>query len=243
MIALQNLQAIPFFFTTIFTSAFSVNSIAEGGVLLMVFFATYLSVISSEAGFGTSTIASGMATTTHPATMGLVNMITVFIDNLVFTLTGFVFMLALEEGIVFTNFSSTSEIIMHYSGTYYYGGAVLLLAIIFVFSLGSIITSATYGLQVIKYLIAKHRVKLVSRIYYGTIILIILLTPFGYVDDRIVRFIFAASGLILFSINIIAVILLRDVAFKTFKHYKRTSKVFKPDELKIKYQDENNIWK
>lgn len=246
IIAFTHMSFIPEFFSLIMSNAFTSTGVLGGGVLTVIVVATSLSTLSSESGLGTSTLATGIAYGTHPVQQGFASMITIFIDVVICTLTAFVIMLALNSNSLFIDINNTSELAMSSFNYAYDGGSVLLLLFVLVFTFTTLITSISYGLQVIKLLMLNstyQRYKFVSRAYLISTIILILITPLIIVGDTFFTGFVAFASIMLLAINIFVLIKLRKVTFDAYKHYKDVSHIFKAKDIDLEYTDnKDDIW-
>lgn len=246
LIAIFNLDFIPQFFKLVVENALHSTGVLDGGVWTLIVVAISLSTLSSEAGLGTSTLASGIANGSHPTQQGFASMITIFIDILVCTLTAFVIMLALNGNSIFIDINNTSELAMQSFSYAYEGGGVLLLMFVLVFTFTTLITSISYGLQVIKLLMldsSYQKYRRFTRTYLISTIVLILLTPFIGLDNTFFTSVVAFASILLLAINLFVMIKLRHVAFDAYNHYRRVGHEFKASEINLEYKDgKNDIW-
>lgn len=246
IIALEHISFIPKFIELAFTSAFSSSGILGGSILSVIVISSALSIFSSEAGLGTSTLAAGLANGAHPAEQGLVNMLTIFIDVVVCTLTAFVIMLATTNDVIFITIGKISELTIRSFAYTYQGGEILVVTFVLVFAFTSLITSILYGLQVIK--IFTHRssdkkYKRISLIYLGTVFLIILISPSISLESGLFRILIGLITGLLLTINMYAIFKLRKVVFKVYYDYKKQDDAFKSKDVGLEYLNEkNDIW-
>ncbi|WOO89400.1 alanine:cation symporter family protein [Mollicutes bacterium LVI A0078] len=246
LIALAHLEFIPKFFMLIIGNAFTPGGVLGGGVLTMIVVASALSTLSNEAGLGTSTLAAGLANGSHPAQQGFVNMITIFIDVVICSLTAFVLILAIDSGSLFAELVVPSNMAMESFDSLYKGGNVLLVLFILVFTFTTLITSITYGLQVIKQLMLNHSYrsyKIVINLYLIAVFILIILTPFIQLQKSAITAIVEVASVSLLAINIFAIYKLRRVAYKVYEHYHTVGHDFKAEDIGVEYKaGENDIW-
>jgi AGCS family alanine or glycine:cation symporter len=90
LLIVLNLNRIPYFFTAVFSGAFTPDAIFGGifGVVLMQ--GVKRGLMANEAGQGTITMAAASSDASHPCDQGCVESTGVFFDTIVCTLTGFV---------------------------------------------------------------------------------------------------------------------------------------------------------
>ena len=95
MLIILNLDQLPFFFTAVFSQAFSPEAAFGGAFGTVLVQGVKRGLMSNEAGQGTITMAAACADAKHPCEQGCVQAIGVFLDTLVIcTLTGFVVIMA-----------------------------------------------------------------------------------------------------------------------------------------------------
>lgn len=246
MIAFTHIGFVPEFFKLVLAGAFNPQGVLGGSILTMIVVATALSTLSNEAGLGTSTFAGGLANGSHPAQQGFANMITIFIDVLICTLTAFVIILALESGSIYVDVANTSELAMQSFADAYHGGSVLLLLFILVFTFTTIIASITYGTQVIKLLMLNHSYKaykMVLNSYLGLVLILILVTPYFQISNSILTGMVGLATIVLLSVNMFTIFKLRHVAFDTYDHYHHVGHEFKAKDINVDYKDQiDDIW-
>jgi len=173
-ILIVNITEVPYYFSLIFTDAFSANYINEdamfggalGGLILL---GIRRGAFSNEAGIGTAPLAHGAAKTADPVKEGLVAMLGPAIDTLIIcTLTALailvtdVWQTTEENGVSLTAsaFSQTMGV---------YGNYILLLCIA-VFAISSLFSYAYYGTKCMSFLFGAHRKHYYNYLYIGSII-------------------------------------------------------------------------
>ncbi len=247
LITFDNLYFIPQFYQLVISQAFAPKGVAGGSILMIITISTTLSTLSNEAGLGTSTLAAGLANGSHPTQQGFVNMITIFIDTLVCTMTAFVIMLALESGSIFVDVTNTSELAMESFAYAREGASVFLLMFIIVFTFTTLVTSITYGLQIIKVLMLEKPYKqyrLVTLVYLTSVIGLIVVTPFFKWQNTNFLQLVITTSLIMLLVNLIAIIKLHKVALAAYKHYSEVGHEFKSKDINVVYKDgKDDIWK
>lgn len=99
-VTLTNLSAVPEMFRTILSEAFDMKSIIGGFAGSTVLIGIKRGLFSNEAGMGSAPNASASATVSHPVKQGLVQILSVFIDTLLIcTTTAFILLLSNVQGI------------------------------------------------------------------------------------------------------------------------------------------------
>ncbi len=95
LLIFMNLDKLPYFFTSVFSGAFTPEAIFGGTFGTVLAQGVKRGLMSNEAGQGTITMAAGAASCEHPCEQGIVQSIGVFLDTMVIcTLTGFVVVMA-----------------------------------------------------------------------------------------------------------------------------------------------------
>ena len=95
LLIFMNLDTLPYFFTSVFSGAFTPEAIFGGTFGTVLAQGVKRGLMSNEAGQGTITMAAGAANCEHPCEQGIVQSIGVFLDTMVIcTLTGFVVVMA-----------------------------------------------------------------------------------------------------------------------------------------------------
>ena len=77
-----HIQEVPSAFASIFTNAFGINSVGSGLLGSTIAMGVKRGIFSNEAGQGTGAIVSAAADVPHPATQGLVQAFSVYVDTL-----------------------------------------------------------------------------------------------------------------------------------------------------------------
>lgn len=246
IIAAENITFIPKFFELIFASAFTSSGILGGSILSVIMISSALSIFSSEAGLGTSTFAAGLANGTHPAQQAFVNMVTIFIDTVICTLTAFVIMLAIESHAIFTTIGMTNGMTMRSFAYAYQGGEMLLVMFVLVFTFTSLITSISYAYQAIKIFTHNRSIrqyKQISIAYTIAVFSIILISPWVALEAGAFQIIICLTSAMLLVINLFAIYKLRKNVFKVYNHFKQNGNSFKSKDIGLKYlSEENDIW-
>ena len=95
LLIVLNLDALPYFFTAVFSGAFAPEAIFGGVFGTVLAQGVKRGLMSNEAGQGTITMAAATASCEHPCEQGFVQSIGVFLDTIIIcTLTGFVVVMA-----------------------------------------------------------------------------------------------------------------------------------------------------
>lgn len=250
-----NFTKIPSMFYLIFSSAFNMNA-AFGAVFgNAVMWGVKRGIYSNEAGQGTGAQAAGAAEVSHPAKQGLVQAFSVYVDTL-FVCTATAIMLLstgsynvanpdggflvnnLKDVPVGTAFTA-SAIDKLIPG---FGGPFIAIAIFF-FAFTTLLAFGFYADSNMAYLLRKSKhFDLYTQIVRG---ILVLSTFFGTIRTSEVAWNLADVGVGMMAwLNIIAILLLSKVAYKTLNDYEEQKKmgldpVFIPERCGIKDAD---IW-
>lgn len=99
-VTVTNLSSVPEMFQTILSEAFDIKSIIGGFAGSTVLIGIKRGLFSNEAGMGSSPNASASAAVSHPVKQGLVQILSVFIDTLLIcTTTAFILLLSNVKGV------------------------------------------------------------------------------------------------------------------------------------------------
>ena len=95
VLVIINITRIPFFFSAVFSGAFSPEAVFGGALGTVLAQGVKRGLMSNEAGQGTITMPAAAADASHPCEQGVVSSLGVFLDTIVIcTLTGFVVVMA-----------------------------------------------------------------------------------------------------------------------------------------------------
>lgn len=99
-VTVTNLSSVPEMFQTILSEAFDIKSIIGGFAGSTVLIGIKRGLFSNEAGMGSAPNASASAAVSHPVKQGLVQILSVFIDTLLIcTTTSFILLLSNVKGV------------------------------------------------------------------------------------------------------------------------------------------------
>lgn len=99
-VTVTNLSSVPEMFQTILSEAFDIKSIIGGFAGSTVLIGIKRGLFSNEAGMGSAPNASASAAVSHPVKQGLVQILSVFIDTLLIcTTTAFILLLSNVKGV------------------------------------------------------------------------------------------------------------------------------------------------
>ncbi len=154
----QNLPALPAIFSLIFKSAFGMTQAAGGfagyAISQVMLIGIKRGLFSNEAGMGSAPNSAAMATTSHPVTQGLLQMLGVFVDTLIICSATALMILAsgqYEMGMQVEGAALTQRAIASAVGGW---GNIFMAVAIFFFAWTSIIGNYAY---------AEGNVKFISR--------------------------------------------------------------------------------
>ena len=169
-IIFQNFSEIPTYIYMIFNEALSSSSL-EGGLMgSVIVIGLRRAAFSNEAGIGTEAMAHGAAKTNEPIREGLVAMIGPFIDTIIIcTLTA---LMILSTG-VYHNTESNGILLVAdaFSTRFPYFGNLILLVIIFSFSITTIISYSYYGAKCTSFLFGTKWKTMYRKFYVVSIII------------------------------------------------------------------------
>ena len=169
-VLIVNIKILPSIFISIIKSAFSLKS-GIGGLIYSVMLGVQKSIFATEAGVGTSAMASSFSENKDYVRQGYLGIIEVFFIGFVATITAFMLVLS---GVSSFNFSNVNGIeLIKYSFFYHFGslGDIFLLIVLFFFSFSSIITCYCYGELNLKNIVSSEK----AKFFLKTITFIVLL--------------------------------------------------------------------
>lgn len=209
-----NLTELPSVFYHIFTNAFGMEQAATGAFAFMVMQGIKRGLFSNEAGMGSTPNAGATAEVSHPVKQGFIQTLGVFVDTLLIsTATAFV--------ILVTNVHNSGEGLngiqltqMAMDSTLGDSGTIFIAFIVLLFSFSSIIGNYYYGESNIEYMTDS---KLAVNTFRAGVIFMVL---FGTIASLQLVWNLADIFMGLMALlNIIALLMLRKVAFKVFNDY------------------------
>jgi AGCS family alanine or glycine:cation symporter len=230
-IMFNHLSEIPALMMLIVKNAFGFEQVAGGGLGAAVLHGIKRGLYSNEAGMGSVPNVAAAAEVSHPVKQGLVQTLGVFVDTLLIcSATAFIVLLTDShllqgvEGVQITQSAMMSEL-----GIW---GNYFLTLCIFLFAFSSIIGNYYYGETNLEFIYA-HPAGVIS--YRLLVVLFVIL---GSIADLITVWNIADVFMALMAItNLIAIALLSEIAFATFKNYKQQKNagkdpIFKATEIK-----------
>lgn len=222
-IIITNITELPAVFKMIFSNAFGVKQVIGGGMGAALLNGIKRGLFSNEAGMGSAPNAAATATVSHPVKQGLIQTLGVFTDTLIIcTCTAFIVLLSSDAivqhaatnniaiadiaGIEVTQIALGSQV-----GSW---GQYFIAFCIFFFAFSSIIGNYYYGETNIQFISTK-------KIYlYLYRLLVIVMVLFGSVASMQVVWSIADVFMGLMAIlNLIAIVLLGNIAIKALQDY------------------------
>lgn len=151
ILILMNLDKVPGVFERIFAEAFGLRQVAAGGFAGVLMNGVKRGLFSNEAGSGSAPCAAAAAEADHPAKIGLVQALGVFVDTIVIcSCTAMIMLLVPErvtEGLVGMDLLQTA--MDHYMGAF---GVVFIAIILWLFSFSTFIGILFYARGNVAYL-------------------------------------------------------------------------------------------
>jgi AGCS family alanine or glycine:cation symporter len=171
----SNAARIPAVFRLIFDGAFSMQSVAGGGlgILVAMRYGIARGIYANEAGYGTAAVAYGTAQSAQPVQQGLNGVMEVFIVS--FVTSTISAMTILLTGVWQSGLTSTAAVAAGFNTTMPVAGGYIVAFCAFLFGYTTLIGWAYYGEQFFEYILGR-RVTTPYRWIYC------LLIPFGAVS-------------------------------------------------------------
>ncbi len=234
-----NITEIPGIFAMIITEAFDVQSVMGGLAGSAVVVGIKRGLFSNEAGMGSAPNASASADVEHPVKQGLVQVISVFIDTiLVCSSTAMMLFSSGVEGVkgVMDGIPYVQAAIRVNVGEW---GIHFITLSIFAFAFSSIIGNYFYAESNILFI---KNSKVALNVFRVTCVLAVFLG--AQADFSLVWNLADVTMGLMAVVNIIAIILLGNIAFKALKDYEIKKKsgeklVFKESDIGVK----DTVWK
>lgn len=208
-IIIKNISLVDDVFINIVRSAFHFKTFLVGFII-----GVQRSIFSTEAGIGSSAIASAASSSNKPVSQGLIQVFGINFDTFVIsTLTIFVILTSNYNSINFTNINGIE--ITKYAFNYHLGslGDLILIVGIILFAISTIIGGYYYIDTAIKYITKKSNTNIYKIIALLIIFVGTIISPkiiWGFVDIFVI---------VLGLINTYAIFKLRHVVFKECKKY------------------------
>ncbi len=249
VVVLMNIERLPSVFSLIINSAFGWQEAASGGVAFAIAQAMKAGIarglFSNEAGMGSAANIAASATPNpnHPASQGFVQMFGVFVDTLVIcTATAAIILLAHDTGNTGDGIAITIAALDFHVGAW---GGTFIAGSIILFCFTSIIANYSYAETNILFLfnnkstfIPLFRFCVVAMVMFGAVSKI----------DVVWALADASMGMMAL-VNLVALLLLSNIAIKVIKHYKAQRKAgIEPNFVAADFPEltgktEDGIWK
>lgn len=169
-IILKNAGQLPAVFARIFTEAFGLRQVVGGGLGAVIMNGAKRGLFSNEAGSGSSPCAAAAAETSHPAKVGLLQALGVFIDTIVIcSCSAMIMLLTPEEltsGLQGMDFLQTA--MRYHLGEF---GVIFIAVILLLFSLSTFLGILFYARSNVAYLFGDNWI---SQTLYKILALIML---------------------------------------------------------------------
>lgn len=170
VLLLMNWRQIPAVFEQIFAEAFGFRQVAAGGFAGVLMNGVKRGLFSNEAGSGSAPCAAAAAETDHPAKIGLVQALGVFIDTIVIcSCTAMIMLLAPQEvtqGLAGMDLLQAA--MSHHLGTF---GVIFIAVILWLFSFSTFIGILFYARSNVSYLFGDNWI---SQTAYKVLALVML---------------------------------------------------------------------
>ena len=217
-IVFKNFTAIPSVISLIFENAFGLNQVVGGGMGAALMQGIKRGLFSNEAGMGSAPNAAATATVSHPVKQGFIQTLGVFTDTIIIcSCTAFIILLSgvpidgSIKGIELTQLALTSQV-----GSW---GGIFISICILLFAFSSIVGNYYYGESNIQFITDK---KIYLQLYR---ILVTLMVFFGAILSMDIVWSLADIFMALMALtNLIAILMLGNIAFKALKDYNSQKK-------------------
>ncbi len=232
IIVSMNLEAIPGIFAEVFAKAFDFEAIFGGFAGSAIVIGIKRGLYSNEAGMGSAPNAAATAHTSHPAKQGMVQTLSVFIDTLIICSASAIVVLCSNENLSGVSGMPLMQKVMqgHLGdiGLYFVSVAIVL------FAFTSLIGNYFYAEINFKFITHNKIALKIFRITAVVMVFIGAQLSLGLAWD-LADVIMGIMALV----NIIAILLLGNIAIKVLKDYEKQRKegknpVFKAKEVGIK---------
>lgn len=231
---------LPHVFSMIFSQAFDLQAFAGGMAGSAVVIGIKRGLFSNEAGMGSAPNAAASASVSHPAKQGLVQVISVFIDTLLIcSATAMMLLLSGVEGVSgkLDGIPFVQQAISANVGSW---GIHFITLSIFAFAFSSLVGNYYYAESNILFIKNNKKLLFVFRI---TCLLAVFLG--AQADFSMMWNIADITMGFMASVNIIAILLLGNIAVRVLKDYEKQRKegknpVFKAEEAGI---ENTECWK
>lgn len=232
-ITVINAGKLPEIFSTVFSEAFDIQSIAGGFAGSCVMYGIKRGLFSNEAGMGSAPNAGATADVSHPAKQGLVQMLSVFIDTILICTT--TAMMLLTYGVIDPELTGMPFVQQAVNSAVGEVGIHFITVSIFLFAFSSLIGNYCYAESNLKFIKDNKVVLIIFRLVCIGVIFVGAQADF----DTVWNLADVLMGLMAI-VNIISILLLGNVAVKVLNDYTQQKKEgkdpqFHPKKLGIKH--------
>lgn len=249
VVVFMNYEQLPAAISMVFKSAFGLEQAAGGALGYAVMEAVKNGVkrglFSNEAGMGSAPNAAATATTkpNHPATQGFVQMLGVFVDTLIICTATAAIILVSDQyapGNGITGVELTQASLVSQVGDW---GAQFVAIAITLFAFTSIIANYSYGEANIEYIFHSK----VAINIYRVAVLVMVVYSAGEPLSAVWNFADLSMG-IMATINLIAIVLLSEIAMTLLRDYEAQMKEGKEPQFdrkkfpKLDAQIDADVW-
>ena len=217
-VVIINIKEIPSLIMNIIESAFGIKEVVGGSLGGILLVGIKRGLFSNEAGMGSAPNAAATATVSHPVKQGLIQTLGVFTDTIIIcSCTAFIILLSpidLTSGA--TGIQLTQAALSSHVGSW---GSYFIAICILLFAFSSIIGNYYYGesniefLSKNKYTLVVYRILVIAMVFIGSIASMDLVWTLADVF----------MGLMAIS-NLIAIVLLGNIAIKVLNDYRKQKK-------------------
>jgi AGCS family alanine or glycine:cation symporter len=213
IVVLLNITELPAVFAHIVSQAMGLEQAATGGFAFMVMQGIKRGLFSNEAGMGSTPNAGATAEVSHPVKQGFIQTLGVFVDTLIIsTATAFIILVTNVHGTEGVNGIQLTQMAM--TEVFGDGGAIFVAFIVLLFSFSSIIGNYYYGESNIEYITES---KLALNSFR---VLVIFMVVFGSLASLQIVWNLADIFMGFMALmNLVAMLLLRKVAFRLYDNY------------------------
>ena len=217
-VVFKNFTEIPRVIALIFENAFGINQLVGGGMGSALMQGIKRGLFSNEAGMGSAPNAAATATVSHPVKQGFIQTLGVFTDTLIIcSCTAFIIILSgvpldgTIKGIELTQAALSSQV-----GSW---GGVFISICLFLFAFSSIVGNYYYGESNIQFITKKKIYLQIYRVIVGCMVF------FGSIASVDIVWNLADLFMGLMAItNLIAIVLLSNIAIKALNDYNKQKK-------------------
>lgn len=217
-VVIINIKEIPSLIMNIIEGAFGIKEVVGGSLGGILLVGIKRGLFSNEAGMGSAPNAAATATVSHPVKQGLIQTLGVFTDTIIIcSCTAFIILLSpidLTSGA--TGIQLTQAALSSHVGSW---GSYFIAICILLFAFSSIIGNYYYGesniefLSKNKYTLVVYRILVIAMVFIGSIASMDLVWTLADVF----------MGLMAIS-NLIAIVLLGNIAIKVLNDYRKQKK-------------------